>query len=566
MDLPQLDNIIPKRWILLLRYYLPFFKKPAPFYFKCRQLINELKRTSPNHLFPLNSLPDLLFILDTYSENDTDLIFVAKKIIALISPEQYQQIDHLLLKNILLKFDPENNQTVILNQLLLQIPAKAYKDIISLLTLSKNKVFELIKWCGRLADKFSLEDKLNLILSLPERLILNQKTLLYSLAFTELETRINPASGDMAKTLTCSEALVGFILKWQKYLNLSTQCLFRLFNQWLEAESQLFMSYINALDIDIRFTFFENLLASYNDTAKNNEKFLRLCPQVQRSLFINRLIDYLFKSFIPEAKETLILTRKPSDKNDPRLLILRNILEDSSDYSLNPFQLLALISLTGEPLPLEKLKKIKLDAYFFLESAKSFPIKLQEYVAESNIKTIKLFIRENIMPEVPDKNERYSVKKRLLDFLQDSYPNADQDPVAALKTIIEKIPKNIALKFESTLQILFTLLEPLYFLLKNPVIQNLKQQRFMAAEKARHEAEERAEARLELKKRIATGLQNQVSLQRMDELFDKESKTIQKKWRKTLGVQFFDANNETEFKIARQEAEKLIQLKREFSC
>ena len=116
------------------------------------------------------------------------------------------------------------------------------------------------------------------------------------------------------------------------------------------------------------------------------------------------------------------------------------------------------------------------------------------------------------------------------------------------------------------MQILFTLLEPLYFLLKNPVIQNLKQQRFMAAEKARHEAEERAEARLELKKRIATGLQNQVSLQRMDELFDKESKTIQKKWRKTLGVQFFDANNETEFKIARQEAEKLIQLKREFSC
>ena len=561
MNLPQLDDIIPKRWILLLRYYLPFCKKPAPFYFKCRQLINELKRTSPNHLFPLNSLPDLLFILDTYSENDTDLIFVAKKIIALISPEQYQQIDHLLLKNILLKFDPENNQTVILNQLLLQIPAKAYKDIISLLTLSKNKVFELIKWCGRLADKFSLEDKLNLILSLPERLILNQKTLLYSLAFTELETRINPASGDMAKTLTCSEALVGFILKWQKYLNLSTQCLFRLFNQWLEAESQLFMSYINALDIDIRFTFFENLLASYNDTAKNNEKFLRLCPQVQRSLFINRLIDYLFKSFIPEAKETLILTRKPSDKNDPRLLILRNLLEDSSDYSLNPFQLLALISLTGEPLSLEKLKKIKLDAYFFLESAKSFPIELQEYVAESNIKTIKLFIRENIMPEVPDNNERYSIKKRLLDFFQDSYPNTDQDPVAALRTIIEKIP----LKFESTLQILFTLLEPLYLLLKNPAIQSSKQKRFMAAEKVRCEAEERAEARRELKRRIASGQQSSISIQRMKELYGQEAETIQKIWQKKSVIQFFDANDEMALKAASREAKELIQLKREFS-
>ena len=561
MNLPQLDDIIPKRWILLLRYYLPFCKKPAPFYFKCRQLINELKRTSPNHLFLLNSLPDLLFILDTYSKNDTDLIFVAKKIIALISPEQYQQIDHLLLKNILLKFDSENNQTVILNQLLLQIPAKAYKDIISLLTLNKNKVFELIKWCGRLADKFSLEDKLNLILSLPERLILNQKTLLYSLAFTELETRINPASGDMAKTLTCSEALVGFILKWQKYLNLSTQCLFRLFNQWLEAESQLFMSYINALDIDIRFTFFENLLASYNDTAKNNEKFLRLCPQVQRSLFINRLIDYLFKSFIPEAKETLILTRKPSDKNDPRLLILRNLLEDSSDYSLNPFQLLALISLTGEPLSLEKLKKIKLDAYFFLESAKSFPIELQEYVAESNIKTIKLFIRENIMPEVPDNNERYSIKKRLLDFFQDSYPNTDQDPVAALRTIIEKIP----LKFESTLQILFTLLEPLYLLLKNPAIQSSKQKRFMAAEKVRCEAEERAEARRELKRRIASGQQSSISIQRMKELYGQEAETIQKIWQKKSVIQFFDANDEMALKAASREAKELIQLKREFS-
>ena len=561
MNLPQLDDIIPKRWILLLRYYLPFCKKPAPFYFKCRQLINELKRTSPNHLFLLNSLPDLLFILDTYSKNDTDLIFVAKKIIALISPEQYQQIDHLLLKNILLKFDSENNQTVILNQLLLQIPAKAYKDIISLLTLNKNKVFELIKWCGRLADKFSLEDKLNLILSLPERLILHQKTLLYSLAFTELETRINPASGDMAKTLTCSEALVGFILKWQKYLNLSTQCLFRLFNQWLEAESQLFMSYINALDIDIRFTFFENLLASYNDTAKNNEKFLRLCPQVQRSLFINRLIDYLFKSFIPEAKETLILTRKPSDKNDPRLLILRNLLEDSSDYSLNPFQLLALISLTGEPLSLEKLKKIKLDAYFFLESAKSFPIELQEYVAESNIKTIKLFIRENIMPEVPDNNERYSIKKRLLDFFQDSYPNTDQDPVAALRTIIEKIP----LKFESTLQILFTLLEPLYLLLKNPAIQSSKQKRFMAAEKVRCEAEERAEARRELKRRIASGQQSSISIQRMKELYGQEAETIQKIWQKKSVIQFFDANDEMALKAASREAKELIQLKREFS-
>ncbi len=564
MDLHQLDDIIPKRWILLLRYYLPFFKKPAPFYFECRQFINHLKRTPYYHL--LDALPDLLFILDTYSKGDVNLINLSQKIIQMLSPEQYQQIDYLLLRNIFLKFDPENNQTVILNQLLLQIPAKAYEDIISLLTLSNNKVLKLIKWCARLADKFTLEDKLNLILSLPEQLIVRQRNLLYALAFTELETCINSASGDIAKRLTCSEELVGFILKWQEHLEFSLGSLFILFNHYIEAENPLFLSYIKGLDIEKRFTFFKDLLAANNNTPKNNEKFLRLCPQVQRSLLVNKLIEYSFKSFVPELNEIIILNAKLLE-NNPCLLILRNLLENSSDYWQNPFQLLALSHLAGKSLELEKLKKINLDACFFLESAKIFSIKLQEYVAESSIKAIKLFIRENIMPEVPNKNERYCIHKRFSDFYNDQYPNTHQDPVEALEIIIKGIPEEILFKFKPILfDILLPLLRQLYFLLENPVIQRLQQKRLIAIEKACKEEEERKEARRQLQERIAMGLQNRVSFQRMEELYGQEAETVQEKWQKNIGIHFFDAGNEKELKMARQEAAELINLNREFKA
>jgi hypothetical protein len=397
MNLRQLDNIIPKRWILLLRYYLPFFKKPAPFYFACRQLINDLKRTPPPHLFPLSGLPDLLFVLETYAK-DVDLINVAKKIIDLISPEQYQQIDHLLLRNILLKFDPEDNQAVILNDVLQRIPDKVYKDIILLLSISENKILKLIKWCGRLADRFTLEDKLDLILSSPKQLVLEQRNLLYALAFTELETRISTVGNDIPRLLTQSEELIAFILNWQKNLNFSPPFLFTLFNHWLEVENSLFLSHIKALDINARFDFFKNLLASNNNSAKSNQQFLRLCPHLQRSLLINQLIEYFFNAFASEAKRTLILTVKPLNKNDPYLLLLNYLLENKADYPLNLFQFLALSGLAKKPLDLERLKKNSVETPALLEFAKFFSFKLQEYTAETSIEAIKLFIRENIMP------------------------------------------------------------------------------------------------------------------------------------------------------------------------
>lgn len=63
MHLDYLDKLIPKRWVLLLRYWLPFFKTPSNFYFECRFFINKLKRLGYQS-FPWEKLADLVFIFE----------------------------------------------------------------------------------------------------------------------------------------------------------------------------------------------------------------------------------------------------------------------------------------------------------------------------------------------------------------------------------------------------------------------------------------------------------------------------------------------------------------------
>jgi hypothetical protein len=565
MNVSLLDKLIPKRWILLLRYYLPFFKKPAPFYLACRQLINELKKTARPHSFPLNRLAELLFILDNYSKNNADLINLAKKIIGLISAEQYQQIDHLLLRNILFQFDPEDNQTVILNDVLQRIPDKVYKNIILGLSSKEIKKLKLIPWFQRLTDKFSLEDKLNLILSLPEQFV-SAKRELFNLWISPKLEALMKENNAITKRLIDSEKLLQFIIQWQKDLKLSLpSSLLILFNRWLESENKLTLFYIGGLDSEKRFAFFKNLLAASNNSAKNNETFLHLCPQIQRSFFINQLIKYFFSVFTTETKQKLILTEKPFGKNDSGLLLLSHLL-DNKIYSLNLLQFLALTGLTRKPLDREKLKKINLEKPALLESAKFFSIELQKYVAEIHINAIRDFIISKITEFSPEKSERHSIPHRLARIREGDLSNTNPDSVAALDQIFEEIKMHLPLELKQECQILLALLKQLNLLLENPAIEKLIQQQLITAEKLRQAAEERIEAQLELKRRIAGGLQSSVSFQRMEELFDKDAKTIQEQWRTTLGIQFFDAHNEKELKIARQEADELIQLNREFSA
>ncbi len=563
MNISLLDKLIPKRWVLLLRYYLPFFKKPAPFYWACRQLINALKRTARPHSFPLNRLAELLFILDNYSRNDADLINLAKKIIGLISTEQYQQIDHLLLRNILFQFDPEDNQTVILNDVLERIPDKVYKNIILGLSSKEIKKLKLIPWFQRLTDKFSLEDKLNLILSLPEQFV-SAKRELFNLWISPKLEALMKENNAITKRLIDSEKLLQFIIQWQKDLKLSLpvpSSLLMLFNRWLEAENKLALFYIGGLDSEKRFTFFKNLLAAPNNSAKNNETFLRLCPQIQRSSFINQLIKYFFSVFTTEAREAYSKTKKPLDKNDSGLLLLSHLLENKT-YSLNLLQFLALTSLTRKPLDQEKLKKISLEKPALLESAKFFSIELQKDVAEKHISAITDFIISKIIEFSPKKSERHSIPHRLARIREGDLSNTNPDSVAALDQIFEEIKMLLPLELMQECQILLALLKQLYSLLENPAIKKLIQQQLIATEKVRKADEKNAEDRRKLQQGLfITCEQNSVSIQRMKELYGEEAEAMQEKWKGR--VTFFDTRDKKGLKMGYQEGKTAIELNRE---
>lgn len=129
MKISTLDKMLPKRWSLLLRYYLPFFKKPEPFYFQCREFINDLKKRNNTQNFPLDKLPELLVILEFYSKNNSELIEFSKKIVGTLEEQQLQSIDLNRLKQSLSEHNLENNnQTPVLNELFKQLPELVYAN------------------------------------------------------------------------------------------------------------------------------------------------------------------------------------------------------------------------------------------------------------------------------------------------------------------------------------------------------------------------------------------------------------------------------------------------------
>ena len=85
----------------------------------------------------------------------------------------------------------------------------------------------------------------------------------------------------------------------------------------------------------------------------------------------------------------------------------------------------------------------------------------------------------------------------------------------------------------------------------------------MKQNKKHTEDEESFEARRELLQRIREGKQSTIAYKRMEELFGAEAPTMQEKWKKNLGVHFFDANDKEERKLALKEAAEIIKFNRE---
>ena len=136
--------------------------------------------------------------------------------------------------------------------------------------------------------------------------------------------------------------------------------------------------------------------------------------------------------------------------------------------------------------------------------------------------------------------------------------------------LINKLPedfqshyKEFKSDYKADLNFLQQLLSQLYLIAENPNIAQFKNEHFMQQNKKQTEDDEKFEARRELLQRIREGKQSSVAYQRMQELFGTEASTMQEKWKKNLGIHFFDANDEKERKLAFIEAAEIIKFNRE---
>lgn len=564
MNLDYLDNKIPQRWLLLLCYYLPFcnllsfYIRPSSFYFKCRTFINELKHSGQKD-FPLAQLPNFLYLLEKYSFKETEKK-LANEIISEILIKDHNKFkkDHLIA--FLARFDPDDksSRTPILNNALEHIPSKFYAEYLSSLNPSQCTLRDL-KWCVRLKIKLKLEDRLALTLSLPNDKLMTYQSIIFPLVGQECNELLNPQFG-LNKFLSAHiiSQLLEFIFIRNPRLIFSATFIQTLLSQLLEIQDPLLTSRILKLDISERFTFFENFLVNSENFQQTSHHFLSFCQEDQCSAMIDHLINCVFNTQEAAQDETLQEEKKltlDSWKN----FLLTKLLEGS--YRLSLFQFLAIQTLTKKQLDLEKLKQL-FNTCNSPEQEKNFSLACQSSVVEYSTLAIKTYIKDNFMIHVHKENTRHDIHRAFYRFFNNEYTGK---PLNVSKLILKKLPEHLQATYEIDLNFLQQLLSQLYLIENNPSLVEFKNKRWMAWNKAQREYEEISEARRELLQRIHDGLQSSVSYQRMNEIFGSKAQIVQEKWKQTLGVHFFDANDKEERKLALQDAAKIIQFKREYN-
>lgn len=564
MNLDYLDKKIPKYWLLLLYYWLPFFKTPSDFYFKCRSFIDNLKRSGYNY-FPWDKLSDLVFIFEKYAYKELE-INLSKQIIDTIFTEKTQPITKKLIEQFFKRFNPDNNQSLILNKVLQRLPTKLYSAYFSQLNAA-NCSSKNLKWCACLKEKFKLEDKLTLILSLSDETLIANQAAIFQLAIHECEEQLLTHQLGLSKFLNAYsiEQLLKFIFTRNPTLIFSNTFIRALINQLLQVQNPILTPYILKLDTHEKYNFFENFLADSQTSQENIRYFLSFFPEEQYSDLIDQLINSVFNANESRTTNDAIKENK-STADNPGLLLLTQLQADYLTYPLNLFQFLAIQSLMKKSLDLETLKKVFSENNGSLESRKNFPIECQSAVAENSILAIKIFIKDHLMIHVRKENTRHDIHRAFYQFFNNKYSGK---PLNVAKLILKKLPEHLQATYEPDLNFLQKLLSQLYLVIEDPMLVEYKTNCFIAWNKNQRDYEEKNAARRELLQRIREGKQSSIAYQRMEELFGVEAQTIQEKWKKTLGVHFFDANDKKERKLALQEADQMIKFNREyndFSC
>lgn len=552
MNLDYLNHLIPKRWTLLFYYWLPFFLTPSDFYFQSRVFIDQLIKHSISEDFPLEKLPDLMLILVKYASTTSEKA-IAQKIIAEIYTRKTKKVRLRFLASILEKFSPEDKNIAIINEILQRIPDKFYNDYFKPLFIGKDFSPLDLKWCAYFKDKFSLKDRLNLCLSLPDDKLVANQTTLSKLAIEECEERFMQNFDLSLLNDNTIKRLLNIIFT-RSTSSLFSKCILRSFVKKLfekarkskNLQASIIDSIIRPLDVFARYNFFKEYLAQLHN-QENIEYFLSLCPVEQWPTMVDHVIVSVFN-----ATDTEIET-------NPNLLLLAPLQKQTINLPINLFQFLAIQYLTKQPFDINVFKKAFQETQGPLNHHLTFSTTLQFVVAERHISAIKVFIKNHIMVHVPKESKRQDLHYIFNQFC--SNDNYDKF-LNSIMLIPEKLAEDLRQSVKADLIFLKQLLSQLYSILENPLVTQYKNELMMEQIKSQRDHEEKAEASRELLLNIHEGRQSRIAYQRMEELFGDQAPIMQEKWKK-IGVHFFDAYDEEELKLAKKEAEEMKRLNRE---
>ncbi|WP_218813393.1 hypothetical protein [Rickettsiella endosymbiont of Dermanyssus gallinae] len=532
MDLTYFDSLVPQRWVLWLRYYLPFFKTPAPLYFKLREFINS-KKYELDTQFNLNTLYDLFVILDTHSQPDPDntLNSLIDKIMDNIILYQGHFIKDLSLEAFIEAFDSKVS-TALLDKFLNRLPESTFQDYITGLSQSfirskKGKLYyeKHIKYCEKLSHKFSSNAKLIFFLLIPYDFIsdkLNNIEQSISLESIFVMEFLKVLYSDLKNNF------LNFVMKWKKYLNdHHNDSLPPLNTLFLKNEKET-ISLLNENLLHFfnreKITLFKNSLIQTNH---HNESLIgdifSFLTEQQALEFINNLIIDHFNSLDKKTLDTSTFT--PIEKN----------LEK---YPLNLFQALAIFCATKKAINLNVLAEKYADFCLKDSDLEVFSLQIQVAVIESSIKSIQTHISKMIIEKIKHAPEKSNLHTLWRNFLTNNWVNREQTRLQQIDKILEKIPEEFKVKEKASLD----LFKQLYSYLETPLLKEFRQVTEEEQRKQQSDEMIKEEERANLRKQILDGTLSQISHQRMDELYGDQARAIEEQWHKK-GIGFFDAND-----------------------
>ncbi|BBB15183.1 hypothetical protein RVIR1_06860 [Candidatus Rickettsiella viridis] len=528
MDLRYFDRLIPPRWALLFRYYLPFFKKPPPLYFKLREFINK-KKYEPNTPFNLNTLYDLFVILDNYSQLDPDntLNALIDKIIDSTIFYQQNLISDLSLEAFINRFDSKISDAL-LDKFLNRLPESIFHDYITGLSKSflgskKEKSYyeKHIKYCEKLNHRFNSNAKLIFFVSIPYDFIVDK--------LKDIEQIISLESIFAMQFLKIlysdlKNNFLNFIVKWKKNLNDNPDnnldsILLKNENDAISSLNENLFHFFNSE----KTTLFKDSLIQTNH---HNESLIgdifNFLTEQQAFEFINKLI---IKHFSPLDKKELDISTF--------ILIEKNL----EKYPLNLFQTLAIFYVIKKTINLNALAKKYTDFCLKDTDLEIFSTQIQVTVIENSLKSIQTYISKTIIGKIEHAPEKLNLHILWREFLTGDSIYGDQ--IQLLEKILEKIPEEFKIKEKTSLDFF----KQLYSYLETPSLKKFRQ--VVKEEQRKQQSDEmiKEEEKESFRKGIRNGSISHVSRQRMEELFgEKEAESMMEQLQKK-GIGFFDGND-----------------------